>query len=65
MIRDLRKILNSGEGIYVADYRYDEGIRIRDEFISPTLCANHDQRDIARMILIIEVVNDKSKRGDR
>lgn len=54
-----------GGGIYVADYRYDEGIRIRDEFISPTLCANHDQRDIARMILIIEVVNDKSKRGDR
>lgn len=65
MIRDLRKILNSGGGIYVADYRYDEGIRIRDEFISPTLCANHDQRDLARMILIIEVINDKSKRGDR
>lgn len=25
------------KGIYVADFRFDEGLRIRDEFVSPCL----------------------------
>ena len=57
MIRDLNLIKNKG-GLYVADYRYDEGIRIRDEFISPTLCASKDQRDIATSIFIIEILQN-------
>jgi DNA (cytosine-5)-methyltransferase 1 len=38
----------------IADFRYDEGLRVRDEFISPTLCKARDGRDISTSIMIIE-----------
>lgn len=37
MIRDIRHI--SEVGYYFADFRYDEGIRIREEKVCPTLLA--------------------------
>lgn len=35
----IRKLKDLSVGQYIADYRYDEGIRIREEFICPTLTA--------------------------
>lgn len=43
----------------MADFRYDEGIRIRDNFISPTLKASLKKNDIANSILLIEVYENK------
>lgn len=37
MIKDITKLNRGG---YVADYRFDEGIRIREEFISPCLTSS-------------------------
>lgn len=37
MIRELEEL---APGLYVADFRNDEGIRIREEFICPTLTAH-------------------------
>lgn len=58
MIRDLRK-LNRG-GHYIADYRADEGIRVREDAISPTL-TSHTGGGISHEILLIEVTEIESK----
>ena len=42
----------------MADYRFDEGIRIRDDFISPCLCSNTTGRGISTMVLLIEVIDE-------
>ena len=48
--------------MYVADFRYDEGVRIRDEFVCPTLCSSNDFRTLSTSIYVIEVFDDKSKK---
>lgn len=59
MIYDIRKL---NEGGYVADFRYDEGIRIREEFISPCLTQkltfSGDKLDNQCILLVM--VNEKS-----
>ena len=57
MIRDIKKI-NRG-GLYFADFRYDEGVRVREEAICPTLCRAKDGRTISNTILLIEITDDK------
>lgn len=57
MIRDIKKI-NRG-GLYFADFRYDEGVRVREDPISPTLCKDHDMRGMSSAILLIEITDDK------
>lgn len=44
-------------GQYIADYRYDEGIRIREEFVSPTLTKSHRdcEESLSTTIFLIEV----------
>lgn len=37
MIRTLKGLRG---GQYIGDFRYDEGIRIREEFVSPTLVSS-------------------------
>lgn len=61
MIRNIDEIIRRG-GCYVGDFRYDEGIRIREDFISPTLCARHgNNSSISGMVLLIEVKDEKVK----
>lgn len=43
--------------IYLADFRYDEGLRIRKELISPTLIK------LSRWTFVIEVSNENQKRN--
>lgn len=47
--------------MYVADFRFDEGIRIREKFISPCLCANNDFHNISNSFLLIEVMEKENK----
>lgn len=60
MIRNFEEIIRRG-GCWVADYHYDEGIRIREEFISPTLPASFDFRSLSTSIYVIEVLDHESK----
>ena len=62
MTRDILK-LNRG-GYYIGDYRFDEGVRIRDDFISPCLCSNTTGRGISTMILLIEVDDENQERNE-
>ena len=50
MIRNFDEIIRRG-GCWVADFRYDEGIRIREDCICPTLKAN----SLSTTIYLIEV----------
>ena len=60
MIRDLRK-LNRG-GCYVGDFRYDEGVRIREDFIAPCLTlSSGKEKSLSGMVLLIEVRDEKVK----
>lgn len=59
MIRDLR-ILRGG--YYGADFRFDEGIRVREEDCFPCLCASMNG-EISKCILLIEVI-DENKEPD-
>ncbi len=60
MIKDLRKLKRGG--YYVGDFRYDEGVRIREDYISPCLCAsNGNDKGLSGMVLLIEVRNEKTK----
>lgn len=54
MIRELYEL---APGLYIADFRNDEGIRIREEFICPTLTA-HGGGGIAHERLLIEVIDE-------
>lgn len=60
MIRDLKE-LNRG-GYYFADFRYDEGIRIREEKVCPTLLAMSDRgiggESLSGYPLLIEVIDE-------
>ena len=46
--------------IKVADYRYDEGLRIRKKFISPCLTSTHKENGFSAKPLIINPYNSKS-----
>ena len=59
MIKDLNQLPC---GVYIGDFRYDEGFRIREEFISPTL-TSHTGGGIVHEILLIEV-SDEDKASD-
>lgn len=66
MIRDL-KLLRGG--VYVMDFRFDEGVRVRDEFISPTLTRNisrYSETDncISGVVFLVEVKDVDKKRTD-
>ena len=57
MIRDLKLL---GGGHYVGDFRIDEGIRIREEYISPTLTRQEyrgvgSDNCITGMVLLVEI----------
>ena len=39
--------------VKVFDFRMDEGIRIRKDGISPTLCASHTNQEISNSIMIV------------
>ena len=55
MIRTLKGL---PKGKYIADFRVDEGIRIREEFIAPTIHQGlGGGGGITRMILVI--INDE------
>lgn len=46
-------------GQYVADFRYDEGIRVREEFVSPTLTKSlREDGSISNCLILIEVKED-------
>ena len=62
MIRELKEL---APGLYVADFRGDEGIRIREEFICPSL-TTHSGGGVRHERLLIEVVADDEDiyRGD-
>lgn len=48
---------NHGCVFAVMDYRYDEGFRIRDELISPTICAQQgrlDERSLGGGVMLVE-----------
>lgn len=57
MIRSLEDL---PPGLYVADYRGDEGIRIREDFICPTLTA-HNGGGIGNEKLLIVVTDEDTK----
>ena len=44
-------------GQYIADFRFNEGVRVREEFISPTLTKSlrDDNTSISNMLILIEV----------
>lgn len=48
-------------GCYVADFRYDEGIRVREDAISPCLCSSKNGKDLSTSILLIEVINENQE----
>ena len=64
MIRNFDEIIRRG-GCWVADFHYDEGIRIREEFISPTLPASFNFRSLSTSIYVIEVLDDKDKERNK
>lgn len=51
----MKKLIQLSRGGYVADFRYDEGLRIRDEFVSPCLKSTLNGKDISTSILLIIV----------
>lgn len=54
------EIKNLPQGIYICDIRYDEGIRIREDFISPCLHAlQGGLLSNIPMILQIDVVKER------
>lgn len=58
MIRTFKKLRG---GQYIADFRYDEGIRIREEFVSPTLISNQaiDNNDgLSKKIFLIMITEN-------
>lgn len=63
MIYGLKSLFSrGGSGQYVADFRYDENVRIREDFISPCLTARQsDAKDLTKMILLIEVISNDEK----
>lgn len=60
MIRDLRVLRG---GYYGADFRFDEGIRVREEGVFPCLCSSMNG-EISKCILLVEVI-DESKELDK
>lgn len=56
MIRDIKKLRG---GCYVADFRYDEGFRIRQDDISP--CLRSDFHAVSNSLFIIEVIDEDQK----
>lgn len=59
MIRDLTKLHRGG--CYVGDFRYDEGIRIREDFISPCLTTHNSLTSLSGMVLYVEVADGREK----
>lgn len=59
MIRDL---ITLPEGTYIADFRYDEGFRVRDDGVCPCL-STPTGGGVSQMILVIEVT-DENKASD-
>lgn len=60
MIRTFKKLRG---GQYIADFRYDEGIRIREEFVSPTLVSSQRTNDIdglSNRIYLITIEDGKT-----
>ena len=57
MIKDIMKLRG---GYYVADFRYDEGIRIRDDKICPCL-STPTGGGISQMLLVIEVIDENQE----
>ena len=57
----IRNIKNIGGGCYIADYRFDEGIRINDDGICPCLCASRDMRTISNSLFLIEVIYENQE----
>lgn len=57
MIRDLR-ILRGG--CYGADFRFDEGIRVREDEVFPCLCSSMNGA-ISKCVLLIEVIDEDQK----
>lgn len=53
MIRDLKKLTRGGQ--YIADFRFDEGIRIREDGNSPCLCSNNIGSALSTSVFLIEV----------
>ena len=64
MIKSLKHLNRGG---YVADFRLDEGIRIREDFISPCLQASlkHNRNELTNCILYIEVYEDQERDKER
>lgn len=60
MIRDIKKLRG---GCYVADFRYDEGIRIRDDSICPCL-STPTGGGVSQMLLVIEVFDENKESND-
>lgn len=60
--RTLEKIRRGGW--YVADFRYDEGLRMRDEFISPCLFADYDTGPNPSKKLLLVMVEDGKDKDD-
>lgn len=52
------KLMELKKGKYVADYRYDEGLRVRQDFVSPCLQAKSGG-GLPHDILLIIVNEDK------
>ena len=57
MIRDIKKLRG---GYYGADFRFDEGIRVREEGVFPCLCSSMNG-EISKCILLIEVINENQE----
>lgn len=49
---------------YVADYRYDEGLRIRNDFICPTLCSGNDFHSPSVCVYVIEVIENEKNQSE-
>ncbi len=63
MIRNLQKL---SKGQYVADFRYDEGIRIREDFVSPCLLNSLGTgKTLSGSIYYIEVKEVESNDDDK
>ena len=60
MIRDIKRLRG---GCYVADFRYDEGIRIREDGISPCL-STPTGGGVSQMLLVIEVIDENQESND-
>lgn len=54
-------------GLYVGDFRYDCGLRIRDTFISPTLTRNNrgPGEGLSSSVLIIEVTDESEECNEK